>query len=319
MKRILLLIILVMMATYCLRSREDRFPYRERDVDPQNLPHFLKGGPGKFQTEADALQADVKAKVNKLKAKIVKLRAELKIKLDRQQTELKAKTDKLRAKADTLQAKEPAKADDLRAEADTLQADFRARANTQRAELQAGFQAEVNDLVAETRARVYQDVATPSSDSVDQATRKFSSGMMATKERAKADAIRRLEAEIPEWLSPEIPDSWKPSKGLVRSMIRETTFTPVVKDYGTLYIAELTADTSARRREAIIAEYQRETVQHRMMALGGSLAFVLVCLAAISGYIRADEATKGYYTNRLRMLAAAGVGAAGVVVYRFMV
>lgn len=153
---------------------------------------------------------------------------------------------------------------------------------------------------------------------VDPPIRKITSGMMATEERAKADAIRKLEAEIPEWLSPEIPDSWKPSRKLVRSMIRETTYTPVVKDYGTLYIAELTADTSSRRREAILAEYRREAVQHRMLALGGSLAFVLVCLAAISGYIRADEATKGYYTNRLRMLAAAGVGAAGVVVYRFL-
>ena len=45
-------------------------------------------------------------------------------------------------------------------------------------------------------------------------------------------------------------------------------------------------------------------------------AFVLICLAAVSGYIRTDEATKGYYTNRLRMLAAAGVGAAGVVIYQ---
>ena len=52
--------------------------------------------------------------------------------------------------------------------------------------------------------------------------------------------------------------------------------------------------------------------------LGGALAFVLICLAAVSGYIRADEATKGYYTNRLRMLAAAGVGAAGVVIYRMV-
>ena len=53
-------------------------------------------------------------------------------------------------------------------------------------------------------------------------------------------------------------------------------------------------------------------------ALGGALAFVLICLGAVSGYIRADEATKGYYTNRLRMLAAAGVGAAGVVIYQMV-
>jgi hypothetical protein len=59
----------------------------------------------------------------------------------------------------------------------------------------------------------------------------------------------------------------------------------------------------------LVEAYDRELVRHRLATLGGTLAFVLICLAAISGYIRADEATKGYYTNRLRMLAAAGVGA----------
>lgn len=173
-------------------------------------------------------------------------------------------------------------------------------------------------LVKGPRGKIVEVERTRPKNPVDPPIRTISSGMMATEERAKADAVRRLEAEVPEWLSPEIPDSWKPSKRLVRSMIRETTYTPVVKDYGTLYIAELSADVSSRRREAIIAEYQREAVQHRMLALGGSLAFVLICLGIISGYIRADEATKGYYTNRLRMLAAAGVGAAGMAVYRFL-
>jgi hypothetical protein len=155
---------------------------------------------------------------------------------------------------------------------------------------------------------------------VDRPTLKISSELMATEDRAKADATRKLKSEISLWLEPEIPIStdWKPSDEIVRSMITDVTFTPVVKDYGTLYVAELTADTSTRRRESIVANYQRELVQHRMLALGGSLAFVLACLGIISVYIRADEATRGYYTNRLRMLAAAGVGAAGVAIYRIL-
>ncbi len=64
--------------------------------------------------------------------------------------------------------------------------------------------------------------------------------------------------------------------------------------------------------------YNRDLVRHRLVTLGGSLGFVLICLAAVSGYIRADEATKGYYTNRLRLLAAAGVGAAGVIVFKMV-
>ena len=159
---------------------------------------------------------------------------------------------------------------------------------------------------------------TDATSRVDFPTRRFESQMMATEDRAEADAISKLDEALADWLSPEVPATWKPSNKLVRSMIRDLKYTPVVKDYGTLYIAELTADTSAKRREKIIEAYHRESIRHRMLALGGSLAFVLVCLGIVSGYIRADEATKGYYTNRLRMLAAAGVGAAGVTVYRLI-
>jgi hypothetical protein len=102
-------------------------------------------------------------------------------------------------------------------------------------------------------------------------------------------------------------------------MILETKVRPVVKDYGTLYVAELRVDVSPERRAGLVETYQRHVVHNRMVMLAGLLGFVLTCLAAISGYIRADEATKGYYTNRLRMLAAAGVGAAGVVIYRMVV
>jgi hypothetical protein len=52
--------------------------------------------------------------------------------------------------------------------------------------------------------------------------------------------------------------------------------------------------------------------------LGGTLAFILTCLAVVSGYIRTDEVTKGYYTNRLRLLAAAGVAGAGAVIYHMV-
>jgi len=68
----------------------------------------------------------------------------------------------------------------------------------------------------------------------------------------------------------------------------------------------------------LVQVFHREQVRQRLTALGGILGFVLICLAAISGYIRTDEATKGYYTNRLRMLTAAGVGAAGVLIYQVL-
>ncbi len=101
-------------------------------------------------------------------------------------------------------------------------------------------------------------------------------------------------------------------------MIIETIVEPVVKDYGTLYVAKLRVDVSPEQRAIFTESYQRQLVHRRMVLLGGALGFVLICLGAISGYIRADEATKGYYTNRLRLLAAVGVGAAGVVIYQVL-
>ena len=140
----------------------------------------------------------------------------------------------------------------------------------------------------------------------------------ATKERAEADARAALQSKIADWLEPEVPRTWSIPTPLLQSLIAETRFRPEEKPYGTLYWAELKVNLSPDRRYALVQAYTQEVVRHRLMSLGGALTFVLIGLAAITGYIRADEATKGYYTNRLRMLAAAGVGAAGVIVYRMV-
>ena len=71
-------------------------------------------------------------------------------------------------------------------------------------------------------------------------------------------------------------------------------------------------------REEVIAVYLKQLGMQRLLIVGGGLGFILVCLGAVSGYIRADEATKGYYTNRLRLGAAVGVGAAGMAIYQML-
>jgi hypothetical protein len=140
----------------------------------------------------------------------------------------------------------------------------------------------------------------------------------ATEERAVSEARAVLQAKLVQQLAPEVSDAWIPPAHLVDPLITSTRITPINKDYGTIYQAELKASLSPQHRAELIKAYNREVVKHRLVTFGGSLAFVLVCLAVISGYIRADEATKGYYTRRLQMLAAAGVGAAGVILYNIM-
>jgi hypothetical protein len=144
--------------------------------------------------------------------------------------------------------------------------------------------------------------------------------LSATVERAVADARHQLRDRITHWLDPEVPGSWSPPVRLVDAMIiGEPGIKQIQKDYGELFEATLTVDTSSARRNALIDVYNCQLVEQRMASLGGGLAFVLICLAAVSGYVRADEATKGYYTNRLRLLSAAGVGAAGVIIYHMVV
>ncbi len=144
------------------------------------------------------------------------------------------------------------------------------------------------------------------------AARKIVGRLSATEPRAQ------LERAAAEWLGPDVPRSWKAPAKLVDAMVLDTQIRPVVKDYGTLYEATLETDFSPHRRDKIVRVHERELVARRLALLGGALGFVLVCLGALAGYIQADEATKGYYTNRLRLVAAAGVGAASLAIYQIL-
>ncbi len=127
--------------------------------------------------------------------------------------------------------------------------------------------------------------------------------LSATQERAVADARHQLRDRMASWLDPEVPASWSPPARMLDAMILgEPLVKSIQKDYGEMFEATLTVDASPQRRTALIEAYNRQLVERRLASLGGALAFILICLAAVSGYIRADEATKGYYTNRLRML-----------------
>ena len=130
-----------------------------------------------------------------------------------------------------------------------------------------------------------------------------------------------MQDKLANWLDPEVPHSWTPPDALLDAMvIGEPRVKAIEKPYGEVFEATLTVDISPQRRTALIEVYNSTTGRAATCSvLGATLAFILICLAAISGYIRADEATKGYYTNRLRMLAAAGVGASGVILYHMVV
>jgi hypothetical protein len=164
--------------------------------------------------------------------------------------------------------------------------------------------------------------------------------LSASEDRARQDLRKIVEREVANWIAADVPTSWKVPSNVIDSMrqgsyVQEVTknLTPAAPEVETpstaeiqegdglytLYRAGQKLDFSRSRRAQIIQMYRRDLASLRMQKLGGGLALALVGLAVLTGYIKTDEATKGYYTNRLRLLAVAGLGAAGVVAYRLLV
>lgn len=142
-----------------------------------------------------------------------------------------------------------------------------------------------------------------------------------TPERAQEDAEQRLRQAITPWLTPDVPARWTPPSHLVRKVIvGEPAYRSLARDYldEPVQQAALKVDLSSESRARFVKAYHREQGTKRLAGLGAGLVFLLACLGITSAYIRTDEATKGYYTNRLRLLAAAGFGAAGAALWRYL-
>lgn len=151
-----------------------------------------------------------------------------------------------------------------------------------------------------------------------EALRRFEGDPSATRERAISSARLRLGQAVAGWLSPEVPTTWQAPTSVVDGLVRRVEIRTLERDYGTLYIATAACDLSAGQRAALMKDYNSKVVARRLGIIGVGLGFVMICLGAFTGYVRADEATKGYYTNPLRLASAAGVSAAGLVAWRLL-
>jgi hypothetical protein len=145
------------------------------------------------------------------------------------------------------------------------------------------------------------------------------SDLMATPERADAAEVK-LDRTLGDRLSRiGIPRTWDPPSSLRQSIVLNRVRQEIPKDYAVMHRESLQVDVSPAMLSRFKQSYEADVAGHRLVILGEILLFVLVVLAALAGYIHADEATKGYYTNHLRLATAAGIGAASVVAYRLLV
>jgi len=153
--------------------------------------------------------------------------------------------------------------------------------------------------------------------------------LSASPDRALQDLRETVDREVKLWIAADVPTSWNVPARATDALVEGTYVQELTKDLTpdtpefeglyTLYRAGQRLNFSNNRRAEIVRMYRRELASTRTKRLGGGIALALVTLAVLSGYIKADEATKGYYTNRLRLAAAAGLGAAGAAAYRFLV
>jgi hypothetical protein len=141
----------------------------------------------------------------------------------------------------------------------------------------------------------------------------------ATEARAEEDARARLDSVVTPWLAEAgVSSDWAPPAKLVDALASDGSLRREDRDYGTVFIKTLNVDLSDSRREPFVQAFRRDVAGRRLLTLGEVLGFVLVCLGIVTGYIRADEATRGYYTGPLRLVAVGGLGLAGFALVRML-
>lgn len=85
-----------------------------------------------------------------------------------------------------------------------------------------------------------------------------------------------------------------------------------------MFQTHLLLELTPKQRDALLGMWQEDVLVERIRWLAAGSAFVLVLLATLAGYLRLDEATRGYYSGRLKLAAVAVVGVAGVALLRVL-
>jgi hypothetical protein len=176
------------------------------------------------------------------------------------------------------------------------------------------------------------------------------SGWMATRDDAVLDALEKAQKHLGDHLQQQTPPvEWRPSKEYVRDRLlkdvrkdepgvaeaeaRVTAMTVAgrqareeVKNFGEgvgpMHRVWLRVEVSPRDRddmyqqEQLFQEQQRQVrATERQMILAKALAGFVAVLAAVAGYLRLEDATKGYYTTLLRLGAVTFLGLVGAAIW----
>jgi hypothetical protein len=149
-------------------------------------------------------------------------------------------------------------------------------------------------------------------------------GYGRTPSAARQVALENAQARVEELLRRRYgPNDWKPAEDQLRpeyltemGVIRDAG-EPSVTEVGgeRVVVARMEVDLTPRYLDAVQRVARQQRVQERQAALGRVLAGLVVAFLVVAGYLRLEEATRGYYTRLLRLAAVALVAAAAVALW----
>jgi hypothetical protein len=130
-------------------------------------------------------------------------------------------------------------------------------------------------------------------------------------EAARVEVIAFLRSQHP-------PNNWTPSRDYVQTYLVKTPWKEEAKPIldekgeplGTAYQVQIQVEITPSALQDMEARGQACRVQNRMLGLGKVLLALMALLAVVTGCLRLDERTKGYYTRWLTLGAVGLVGLA---------
>jgi hypothetical protein len=134
-------------------------------------------------------------------------------------------------------------------------------------------------------------------------------------------ALEKARAKMTQYLRARTPTvQWTPSLHDMEQFVHGRRGDEV-KDFGQgvglVHEVSIRVDVTAQDLARVLKEDNRVQTEERLWSLLKGFAAVVALLAAVAGYIRADELSKGYYSAWLALAAAGFVAAAGVGLWFF--
>jgi hypothetical protein len=140
-------------------------------------------------------------------------------------------------------------------------------------------------------------------------------GFGATREDADLAALKEARKDIVKFFADQgVVLSWEPALEYIsRTLVKnwsEQANTEVLPGQK-LREVHLLVELSHSDYRKVLKQNREYVAQNRMLVLGKVLAGLVALLAAVAGYFRLEDATKGYYTAWLRLAALSFVAAVG--------